>query len=271
MQKAKMRRRVAGSIALAVPLAIAGTAAPAAAQPTKGPVKVRLDPTKRSHAHGWAKLVPTSNDGLKVWIHTTGLVPNQPHAQHIHGDTSGKHFQCPPAKADKNSDGYVSIPEALPYYGNIFMSMTTKGDTSAKSGLALKRFPVANSDGVLNYRRTFSKSELPKGLLSHLTKLHLVQHGVDANHNNKYDLKGLGQSKFAKSQGVKGVPAEATDTATCGMVTPGGSINTGGSANASGVTAPAALGAGLAALAVAGGLVVMRRRFVRRGSNGRKL
>jgi hypothetical protein len=33
-----------------------------------------------------------------------------------------------------------------------------------------------------------------------------VQHGLDVNGNDKYDLEGLGESTFAKSLGVSGVP-----------------------------------------------------------------
>ena len=252
-------RRIAAAAALSVPLAMAASAVPASAHPVDGPVSVRLDPLKGSDASGTATLTPTSNGGLTVSIHDTGLVPNMPHAQHIHGDTSGKHFYCPSASADKNRDGFISVEEGLPMYGNIHISLTTKGDTSMKSALAVDRMPVADANGNLDYHRTLTSAELPKGTLANLTRLHIVQHGVDANDNNKYDLKGLGESTFAKSAGVKGIPEEATDGATCGMIMPAGSVNTGGTSTA-GVDHPYAIGAGFAGLIAAGGLMIIRRR-----------
>ncbi|QDP94894.1 hypothetical protein FOE78_02250 [Microlunatus elymi] len=252
-------RRIAAAAALSVPLALAAGTAPASAQPVSGPLSVRLDPLKGSDASGTATLTPTGNGGLKVSIHDTGLVPNMPHAQHIHGDTSGKHFTCPTDAADKNGDGFISIEEGLPMYGNIHISLTTKGDTSMKSALAVDRMPVADANGDLNYQRTLKPSQLPPGTLSHLTDLHIVQHGVDANGNDKYDLKGLGESTFAKSAGLKGIPEEATDGATCGMIMPVGSVDTGGASTA-GVDHPFVIGAGIAGLIAAGGLLVIRRR-----------
>lgn len=260
MTKSRLRRRVAAAAAFAVPLVVAGATVPAAAQPLDGPVTVRLDPLKGSDASGWAKLTPTAAGGLRVQIHDTGMTPNMPHAQHIHGDTTGKQFTCPPPSADTNGNGFISVEEGLKFYGNIHISLTTKGDTSMKSGLAVDRMPVADAHGNLNYTRTLKPSQLPAGTLAHLTDLHIVQHGVDANNNGKYDLKGLGESTFAKSLGVNGIPEEATDGATCGMIMPAGSVNTGGTSTA-GIDHPGMIGAGIAGLAAAGGLVLLRRRI----------
>ena len=46
----------------------------------------------------------------------------------------------------------------------------------------------------------------------------MVQHGIDVNHNGKYDVAALGVSTFAENLGVSGVPEEATDPANCGVV-----------------------------------------------------
>ena len=59
---------------------------------------------------------------------------------------------------------------------------------------------------------------VPDGLLEHLSSLHVVQHGIDVNNNDKYDLAALGESTFAKNLGVAGVPEEATNPASCGVV-----------------------------------------------------
>ena len=42
-------------------------------------------------------------------------------------------------------------------YGDVFMSLTTNGDASAESGLAVDRMPVADDSGRIDYDRTFSR------------------------------------------------------------------------------------------------------------------
>src|SRR6187549_2254508 len=102
---------------------------------------------------------------------------------------------CPTLAAnDKNHDGILTNEEAVGEYGAIYLPLTTRGDVSAASALALDRMPVADSKGVLNYRRTFTAAEVPDALLSHLSQVHVVEHGIDVNHNDKYDLAGLGES-----------------------------------------------------------------------------
>ena len=76
--------------------------------------------------------------------------------------------------------------------------------------------------GSVNYRRTFTAAQVPDALLDHLSEVHIVQHGIDANDNDKYDLDGLGESSFAKNLGSPGVPEEATDPASCGVITGAG-------------------------------------------------
>jgi hypothetical protein len=97
------------------------------------------------------------------------------------------------------------------------------------------RMPVADSKGGLNYERTFSAETVPEGLLEHLSSVHVVQHGIDANNNDKYDAERLGVSTFAESLGVKDIPEEATNPASCGVVQgagmtgkPRGGVETGG-------------------------------------------
>jgi hypothetical protein len=102
-------------------------------------------------------------------------------------------------------------------YGGIFVSLTTTGDTSWTSGLAVNRMPVADAHGNLSYERTIPAADLPPDTVAHLKDLHLVQHGVDANRNGRYDLPGLGESTFAKALGVPNIPAEETDPVTCGL------------------------------------------------------
>jgi hypothetical protein len=102
-------------------------------------------------------------------------------------------------------------------YGGVFVSLTTTGDTTFTSALAINRMPRADAQGNLSYRRTIAAADLPAGTAAHLKDLHIVQHGVDANRNGQYDLAGLGESSFARALGVPNIPEEETDPATCGL------------------------------------------------------
>lgn len=243
------------AIAVAAPMALA--ISPAHAD-SGDAVTFRLDSMKGANATGEATLTPTDDGGLVVEITAKDMVPNSPHAQHIHGDTSGAMKHCPAPSADKDGNGFISIEEGFPDYGDIHISLTTTGDTTKASGLAVDRMPMADAQGNLSYKRTLTAAELPNGTLENLTNLHVVQHGVDANNNDKYDMEGLGESTFAKSLGVDGIPAEATDSATCGMIMPSGAVETGGQAP----TAPngGLLAAGGVLLAGGGAIAISRRR-----------
>ena len=161
-------------------------------------------------------------------IHSQGLVPGQPHAQHIHGSAHGGHFGCPTLKEnDTDGDGVLTNEEATGEYGTIFLALTTRGGATPQDGLAVDRMPVADSKGRLDYERTFPAEVVPDGLLEHLSSVHVVQHGIDVNDNGKYDLAALGVSTFAKNLGVAGVPEEATNPASCGVVQGAGAAEAG--------------------------------------------
>ena len=250
---------------LAVPAAAAILFAVPTAAFADESVHVRLDALNKSGASGTATLTAMDNGDLKVSIRSKGLVPNSPHAQHMHGATSGMDFHCPDMSADKDGNGFVSTEEGVPMYGDIFISLTTKGDTTKASGLAVDRMPTADAQGNLSYDRTIAATDLPKGTLEHLKDLHVVEHGIDANNNGKYDLDALGESTLAKSAGLKGIPEEATDPAVCGMVSgaAAGSIPVGGVATGDGSTRHDPTTAysigGLALLGAAGAFLARRR------------
>ncbi|MGI9049908.1 MAG: hypothetical protein ACR2GU_11140 [Rubrobacteraceae bacterium] len=193
-------------------VALAGTFSNARAN-SFNPVKVyraTLNPLNGSGARGYATLILVGRR-LTVVTQTTGLAPNQPHAQHIHGDFVGRNV-WPPRSADKNGDGLVSTAEGKPFYGMIDVSLTTRGDTSPNSGLAVNRFPVAGPVGNLIYARTFNVSGK---VARNLGKLVIVQHGIDLNHDGAYDGK-------ARSSIDPSLPLEATIPADCGTVNPVG-------------------------------------------------
>lgn len=251
------RTTTLASTAAATVLISLAAAAPAQADKT---VRFSLNEFNDSGSRATATVTANDDGSLHVRIEGTGFTPKSPHAQHIHGAAHGMHFMCPSPSADKNGDGQVSTEEGLPQYGDIFVSLTTRGDTSKSSGLAVDRMPVADADGNLTYDRTIPASALPAGTIASLDHLHIVQHGLDANGNDKYDMQALGESVFAKSLGVDGIPEEATNPATCGEVSPMGGVETGGTTTG-GVeqTGLIAFG-GIALLGAAAATIVVRRR-----------
>lgn len=108
--------------------------------------------------------------------------------------------------ADKDNDGFISVAEGVPFYGAIVDSLTTSGDTSPASALALERFPVANNAGSYTYERTFMLSDD-----TDLDEAHVIIHGADIDQNGAYD--GEKQSSIAE-----GVPFEATVPVACGVL-----------------------------------------------------
>jgi MYXO-CTERM domain-containing protein len=250
---------------LALPAAAAILlAAPGAAYADES-VQVRLDALNNSGASGTATLTTTDNGDLKVSIRSRGMVPNSPHAQHLHGAVNGMDFHCPDMSADKDGDGFLTVEEGLPMYGDIFVSLTTTGDTTKTSGLAVDRMPTADAQGNLTYDRTIPAADLPEGTIERLKDLHVVQHGIDANNNDKYDLEGRGESTLAKSAGLEGIPGEVTDPATCGMISgaAAGSVPVGGVATGDGSSrhdsTPMYAVGGMALLGALGAFAVRRR------------
>jgi hypothetical protein len=172
--------------------------------------KAHLNPLNRSGAEGHAILEKEGNKKVETEIHTKGLAPKLPHAQHIHGFKKAV-SECP-TLALSGRDNLITTVEGVPAYGPIQVSLTTTGDTSPNSGLAVDRFPVANAKGSVNYERTLMVSA---NVAKNLGKKAIVQHGVDLNDNGRYDFKAAGKSELDPS-----LPQEATIPATCGVINP---------------------------------------------------
>ena len=172
--------------------------------------QAELDPLNNSGASGTANLA-LEGDQLTADIASEGLAPGLPHAQHIHGLEQAM-SECPTILNDQNGDNLVNTTEGEPSYGPILTSLTTEGDTSPESALAVDRFPVANEDGTLTYDRTFG---VPTNVADRLEEFAIVQHGVDLNGNGVYDEEAAGPSDLDPS-----LPQEATIPANCGVIEP---------------------------------------------------
>ena len=147
---------------------------------------------------------------LKVHYRARHLAPNLPHAAHIHYGEQAKH-ECPTVADDANHDFRLNVAEGLPKYGPIAVSLTTRGDTSPASALAVDRFSTAPK-GKITYRRNITTSKDVATAIRHGEGV-LVVHGVDYNNNGKYDFEGAGKSELNEA-----IPAEATDPAACGVL-----------------------------------------------------
>jgi hypothetical protein len=202
----------AGSALMLGSVALAGGLVSSSASATDAPTVVRahLDPLNNSGITGTAK-VTFQGDDAHVSINAYGLAPNLPHAEHIHFGAAARH-ECPTFRDDTNLDFRLNTTEGLPAYGPIKKSLTTRGDTSPASALAVDRFPTAPG-GVIHYSRTIEigSPELMQAIKSGKTVL--VVHGIDYNNNGKYDFASAGKSDLDPS-----LPAEATDPATCGVL-----------------------------------------------------
>ncbi|SDQ34273.1 hypothetical protein [Quadrisphaera sp. DSM 44207] len=248
-----LRTALAGTGALA--LTVLGSSSAFAAET----YQVQLQELNGTGSSGTAVLT-LDGDRLTVTIDAKGLVPGAPHAQHIHGSTDlSTDFSCPTMAADANQDGVLTTAEGLKDYGDIHISLTTSGDTSKSSGLAVDRFPTADAQGNLAYERTI---EVDDATAKAITNLHVVQHGIDVNGNGTYDVEAAGASELDPA-----LPQEATAPASCGMVTgshvtamPAGGVQTGGGDTGAVDTGALLGGAGALAAAAAGALVLARRR-----------
>ncbi len=245
--------KIAG-IALGAAAMVALGAGPALAD---GNVSANLRPVAGNGVAGsGTAMVAVTGTTITVTMAAMGLLPNAPHAAHIHFGADARH-ECPVLGDDTNKDGHLNVTEGVPAYGPIVVSLTKTGDTSAKSGLAVDRFDTAVG-GKISYER--GSITVTPDVASAISsgKSVVVIHGVDYNHDGKY-------SGTTKSDLDPSLPTEATDPALCGVLAsaPTGGMAT-GEGGAAGGTNGALIALGGAALlgAASTGAVAARRRRV---------
>ncbi|WP_100497881.1 hypothetical protein [Geodermatophilus chilensis] len=158
-----------------------------------------------SDVRGRATLVEVDGE-LKVEVTARGLSPLLPHLMHIHGDLEARN-ECPGPefRAGGVDDRLIETADGLPAYGPIQVTFSVEGDTSAGSGLALDRAPVAGKGGKLMYQRVLM--DVPEGVLDELDDLHIVIHGEDLDDDGMYDSGPIT---------ALGAPLEAELPVACG-------------------------------------------------------
>ncbi|GAA1302087.1 hypothetical protein GCM10009634_61100 [Saccharothrix xinjiangensis] len=164
---------------------------------------VQLRPLNHSGADGQGALV-LRGDRVDIAFRVRGVLAGAPHAQHIHIGAQGR---CPSQNADTSGDGIVNTTEGHPFYGHIGTSLTTTGDTSPASGLAVDRFPTPQGRSYTYRRTTTVTPDVANDIRS--GKAVLVVHGIDPNRSGAYD--GAAPSDLDPS-----LPLEATSPAACG-------------------------------------------------------
>ncbi|MGJ7439748.1 CHRD domain-containing protein [Aquipuribacter sp. MA13-6] len=232
------------------------TGAPALASSAEsGSAMADLQPVALNDAPGsGSAMVEVDGTTLSFTLAYEGLLADAPHAAHIHysDDTPGI---CPTPEQDADDSGTLNTTETAVGYGGIIVSLTTEGDTSPDSGLAIDRFGVGDD---VSYSRGDVEvtAEVAEDILS--GEAAVVVHGVDHDGSGAYD--GDTMSDLDPS-----LPTEATDPALCGILqasqmdeVPAGGVDTGQAAV--GGQSLAVAGGGAAALLAGGALLVARRR-----------
>ncbi|WP_448613951.1 hypothetical protein [Modestobacter sp. URMC 112] len=139
-----------------------------------------------------------------------GLLADAPHAAHIHYGEQARH-ECPTLDDDTDDNGHLNTTEGAPAYGPVQVSLTTEGDTSAASVLAIDRYDTA-TDGTVDYEREeliATSDEVAEAIAA--GEGVVVVHGVDYNDDGVYS--GEEMSDLDPS-----LPTEATDPALCGVL-----------------------------------------------------
>ncbi len=244
--------------------ALIATAGPAAA--ADGSVQAELAPVPVNGVDASGQgMVQISGTTLSFTLAAQGLLADAPHAAHIHFGQEARH-ECPTV-SDNNAaalggethpEEHFTTTEGAPAYGEIVVSLTTTGDTSPESGLAVDRFAVGDD---FEYSRGDVQvtEEVAQSILAGESVV--VVHGVDYDGDGTYSPGERGMSDLDPS-----LPGEATDPALCGVLNasqmgnmPQGGVET-GAGSTTGVENAGLIGAGALAV-VGGGALLARRRF----------
>lgn len=209
-------RKIAATVASLTAAGVIGTAVTSstastvvAQAPGDTTTQATLRPLNNAAGSGRAEVVVSGRD-LHVVMQVRRVLRNMPHAQHIHFGAKARH-ECPTVRDDDNADHRLNTLEGQPAYGPVRVSLTKRGDTSADSTLAVNRFPTA-PEGRYTYSRTIRVKDALADKIA-AGKGVIVIHGIDYNHNGKYDFEGAGASELDPA-----LPAEATDPAVCGVL-----------------------------------------------------
>jgi hypothetical protein len=235
------------ALGFAALLAFAGpaSAADGSAQAELAPIPGQ--PVEGASGQG---MVEISGTTLSFTLAAQGLLADSPHAAHIHFGADARH-ECP-TEADNNGEAAADETAPETHF------TTTEGDTSPDSGLAVDRFGVGDD---FEYSR--GDVEVSEDVASAILggQAVVVVHGVDYDGDGAYSAGDRGMSDLDPS-----LPGEATDPAICGVLSasqmggmPSGGVET-GAGSTTGTENLGLIGAGVGAVAAAGGVALYARR-----------
>jgi MYXO-CTERM domain-containing protein len=253
------------SALLAAPaLALAALALPATAAHADGDhaaadsmsFHAELAPVNNSTAAGHA-VVDVAGQEATVTVEVAGAPAlfqgaPYPHAQHIHIGGQG---MCAPPTADADGDGAVSSMEGQPWTGGIGASLTTSGDTTPASAVAIDRFPAGDA---YTYQRTVPVDAAMVAALQNGTAVVNV-HGADPA-----ALSAAAQAKVNPMAPdlplASDIPVACGVLASAQMAVPEGPADTGVETAATGSDTNGIIGAAVLGLLALGAAVGVRRR-----------
>jgi serine/threonine-protein kinase len=162
-------------------------------------------PTNHLGTANGSATISLRGNAVTATVDTNRLLNGAPHLIHIHAGGKGI---CPPASAARPHNGHKSISttDGIRFYGPPEVSLTNSGDTSAASRLAFPRYPAT---GTIRYTRSVP---VPPGVAKAIRagSAVIVVHGIDFNHNGRYD------DVLDRSELNPAFPGEATAPALCG-------------------------------------------------------
>ena len=194
-----------GAVVAVVVLSSSSSTPPAGALSTSALAQV---PTNHVTGYGSAT-VRLNGDVATITVITNGLDNDEAlvHAMHIHAGGKGV---CPPASAARLHNGHLTISttDGINYYGPPVLALTTSGETTPASILALPRYLTG---GDLHYSRRIT---VPASVAEYIRRDNavVVVHGID------YDHTGIYSGVLERSELNHSLPATATAPALCGSL-----------------------------------------------------
>jgi Cu/Zn superoxide dismutase len=142
--------------------------------PTTEEFEVQFGSLNGSGVTGTAMLSLTGNE-LVIDLQASGLEEGA-HIWHIHGKADGTDAVCPTPDADTNGNGLIELPEGLPAYGGVIVSLPDL---------------TADAAGMVDTSVTVTLTE------EQLTKLGDLHNNVLVIHGMTVDLDGEGEGAAA--------------------------------------------------------------------------
>jgi hypothetical protein len=213
-------RTAFGAAALTVSASVPSVASPAVAgEPAATPdrtvvLQAQLTPVNGTGVTGQVRLFLRGSTITRIQITGAGFSPDGPHLQALHVRQDAHQF-CANLSQDADGDGRISSREGSAAYGSAVTALTTSGDTSLHSLLAIDRAPIADA-GRLSYARgnisLSDGTDIAEALRA--GRGVIVISGVDYDGDGGYNTSDVAGS----SDIDPAFPAEVTDPAACGVL-----------------------------------------------------